>query len=88
MFHAGTFSYTLRRRLANHAYQQTWRMLRERAATVGPTLARHGLRLRDEALHEHHQLIAGPAPAPGRTLVERTHRTLDRLEHWLRQQGA
>ena len=87
MFHAGTFSYAMRRRLANHAFQQTRRMLRERQASLAPTLARHGLALREEWLHEPHQLIPlGPRPTPAEALVGRTHRTLDRLERWLARQ--
>ena len=74
MFHAGTFSYAMRRRLANHAFQQTRRMLRERQASLAPRLARHGLALREEWLHEPHQLIPlGPRPTPAEALVGRTH---------------
>ncbi|MBQ0931093.1 patatin-like phospholipase family protein [Ideonella alba] len=85
MFHAGTFSYSMRRRLASHAFQQTRQMLRERAAELGPTLARHGLRLNEDRLHEPRQLLASDSPpAPrGKALVARTHRTLDRLERWV-----
>ena len=87
MFHAGTFSYGRRRRLADHAFQQTRRMLRERAATLAPILARHGLHLDVERLHAPRQLIAGlPATAPAEPLVERAHQALDRLQHWLEAQ--
>lgn len=43
MFLANTFSYAQRRLLAEHAHQQTRRMLRERHAELVPRLARHGV---------------------------------------------
>jgi len=89
MFHAGTFSYAMRRRLASHAFQQTRRMLRERADELTPTLARHGLRLCEDRLHEPRQLLADPAATEhaGDALLRRTHGTLDRLERWLTAQA-
>jgi hypothetical protein len=86
MFRAGTFSYAARRRMANHAFAQTRRMLRARQATLAPQLARHGLTLNLDSLHEHRQLIAGLQPhqlSPADVLVQRTHETLDELALWL-----
>jgi predicted acylesterase/phospholipase RssA len=45
MFLANTFSYSQRRVLAEHAYQQTRRMLRERHASLAPRFAAHGIRI-------------------------------------------
>jgi predicted acylesterase/phospholipase RssA len=86
MFHAGTFSYAARRQMANHAFQQTRRMLRVRQASLQPTLARHGLSLNLQRLHAHRPLIAGLGEVPGSraaALVRRAHDTLDALAHWL-----
>ena len=83
MFHAGTFSYAMRRELASHAYQQTRRLLRHRQAELEVTLARHGLSLNVRQLHEPRQLIAGlrhVAATPADELVQRLHGTLDQLE--------
>ena len=43
LFFANTFSYRQRRELAEHAYQQTRQMLRERRQRLTPRLQRHGV---------------------------------------------
>lgn len=89
MFHAGTFSYAARKQMANHAFQQTRHMLRVQQAALEITLARHGLRLDAQRLHEPRQLIAGLAETRGSrasALVHRTHETLDALAHLLETQ--
>lgn len=45
MFLANTFSYSQRRRLAEHAYQSTRQVLRARFDDLAPRLARHGVTL-------------------------------------------
>ena len=52
LFLANTFSYAERRALAEHAYQQTRRMLRSRRSTLALQLAPHGLRLVDAVLDD------------------------------------
>lgn len=87
MFHAGTFSYSLRRRLANHAFEQTWRLLRERAGALAPRLHGHGLRLRLDALEQPRSLVApGRRRTTSSPSVQRAHQSLDRLERWLSRQ--
>jgi NTE family protein len=54
LFLANTFSYTQRRELAEHAYQQTRQQLRQRRATLAPLLAQHGVALNQEVLHDPH----------------------------------
>lgn len=62
LYLANTFSYRQRRQLAEHAYQQTREMLRERASELSPRLARHGVTLRDEVLDEPRRLVGAKAP--------------------------
>ena len=50
MFFTNIFSFSARRRVCRHAYTATLAELRERRQALGPILARHGLRLRDEVL--------------------------------------
>ncbi len=50
IFFANIFSYSDRRRLAEHAYRHTLRELERRAAELGPILARHGVEIDREAL--------------------------------------
>ena len=51
MFFTNVFSYADRRRLCEHAYQQTREDLR-RAAALEPILARHGLSLDETVLRD------------------------------------
>lgn len=63
LYLANTFSYRQRRRLAEHAYQQTRATLRARRASVAAKLAPHGVSLREEALQDRHRhLVAAPKP--------------------------
>ena len=50
IFFANIFSYSDRRRLAEHAYLHTLREIERRADELGPILARHGVEIDREAL--------------------------------------
>ena len=52
MFLANTFSYRQRRALAEHAYQQTRKMLRKRRAVMSAQLAPHGVTIQQEVLDD------------------------------------
>lgn len=73
LFMANTFSYRQRRHLAEHAYQATRELLRERAAELGPKFARVGLRLREDVLASREARLL---PAPGETRTEAALRSL------------
>jgi len=60
---ANTFSYRQRRELAEHAYQQTRALLLQRRDTLVPTLARHGITLREDVLRAPSQLLPERRPA-------------------------
>ena len=78
MFLANTFSYSQRRALAEHAYQQTRHMLRARRGVLAAQLAPHGVRLDAEALDDADRRLLGPPAAV--TVLNRFGRALRRLE--------
>jgi predicted acylesterase/phospholipase RssA len=88
MFVTNFFSYSGRRRLAEHAYQRTRRELAERRAELEPVLARHGISIRADVLAgaaRHLIPEAGRTRAPwnGTATLERLTDTLDALEREL-----
>lgn len=85
LFLANTFSYRQRREMAEHAYQQTRALLRQRRTTLGAQLARHGVRLNNDALDDERRHLLKALPTPtrvGRSLA-RLHDNLDDLQHAL-----
>jgi NTE family protein len=90
LFFANTFSYRQRREIAEHAYQQTRRMLLDRQAELGPQLARHGVTLDLAALRDPQRRLLGAARTPPArtTLAARLHATLDDLQRHLEGPAA
>jgi NTE family protein len=90
MFLANTFSYSQRRALAEHAYQQTRQMLRERRAELNQKLAPHGVSICQAALEDTERTLVGEPVAKklkhragfGAAMV-RLDRTLTELEQSL-----
>ena len=81
MQRAHPFGYSQRRALAEHAYQRTRAWLRARAPQLAPTLARHGIGLRREVLHDGgRQLIALAAPRRVAPALDRLRGVLDELD--------
>lgn len=86
MFLANIFSYSQRRVVAEHAYQRTRADLRERAATLAPVLARHGIAIDMAVLADPRRHLVGRRQlARGRSLraLRRLEQTLAELEHML-----
>ena len=83
MFLANTFSYSQRRALAEHAYQQTRHMLRARRRVLAAQLAPHGVRLDADALDDADRRLLGPPAAV--TVLNRFGRALRRLEATLNE---
>ncbi len=82
VFFTNPFSYSQRRRMAEHAYQATRAQLRSRRAALGPRLARHGLGW-GAALDDPRRTLLDTRPAPtGRTntALRRLETTLDALD--------
>jgi predicted acylesterase/phospholipase RssA len=87
LFFKNIFSYSDRKRLAEHAYRCTRRDLRADAHTVGRMLARHGLRLRLEVLDDESRSFEGAVRERWQRMQPVTgplHRALDRLESAVR----
>jgi NTE family protein len=92
MFHTNIFSYAMRQRICEAAYQGTRRDLLRRHRTLAPRLARHGIAIRLDVLRDTTRgLSIGLAPPPrlwpggsrlpaaARDLEE----TLARLRRWM-----
>jgi NTE family protein len=63
---ANTFSYSQRRRMAEHAYAQTLQLLRSRRSHFGEKLARHGIAMREHVLNDADRRLLPRTPAPTR----------------------
>jgi predicted acylesterase/phospholipase RssA len=84
LFGANPFSYGQRRRMAEHAYQQTRAWLRANESTLAATLARHGIRIRSGVLHDADRVLVPPgAPRGLAAALARLHAVLDDLDHAL-----
>ena len=85
MFFTNVFRYTERRRLANHAYQQTRRDLLAHADTLTPLLQRHGVSLRFDRLTDAARTIdACIQSVPfGTVVTTELSDTLGRLSRWI-----
>jgi predicted acylesterase/phospholipase RssA len=90
LFFTNMFSYSSRRRLAEHAYQKTREELAARRRELAPMLARHGIRIDLAAVHDpHSRLLHRSERLSGHARTTRAlARTLDALEDWLRQQSV
>jgi NTE family protein len=81
LFGANPFSYGQRRRLAEHAYQQTRAWLRAREPQLTPLLAKHGVGLRTRVLHDEDRVLIHPwQPRRLGSALLRLHDVLDQLE--------
>jgi NTE family protein len=83
MFFTNVFSYSSRQHMCEHAYRATLLDLRARREQLGPVLARHGLRLRDEVLDdEGGSLVGGLDPRSRRraNTTARLKRALDDVD--------
>ncbi len=84
LYLANTFSYSQRRAIAEHAYQQTRHMLRSRKTTLSAKLNRHGIRINSEVLDDpKRHLVQPPAPTSrlGRSIVT-LQEVMDDLEDY------
>jgi NTE family protein len=83
MFLANTFSYSQRRVLAEHAYQQTRKMLRARRAELASKLAPHGVTIASDALDDSERHLVSRSAT--RFVRTRSGRALQRLEQVLNE---
>ena len=85
MFLANTFSYSQRRVLAEHAYQQTRQMLRSRRGRLAAQLRPHGIRIDAGVLDDPQRTLVGKRAPRSRSAhaLERLDAVLDDIEHAL-----
>lgn len=90
LYLANTFSYRHRRRLAEHAFQQTRRMLRSDTSGLADKLARHGITLDHAALADPHVHLCAPLRQTGRlgTALTTLQDALDSMDQVLARQRA
>lgn len=76
LYLANTFSYSQRRQLAEHAYQQTRQLLRTNADGLSAKLQWHGIRLNHAALDDRKRQLVSPQQPPtriGRSIASLQH---------------
>ena len=86
LYLANTFSYSRRRELAEHAYQQTRHMLRSRKTGLSAKLWQHGITLHHQALDDPKRHLSAPRRPPtqvGRAIVS-LQEIMDDLDHVVR----
>jgi len=86
LYLANTFSYSQRRHLAEHAYQQTRQMLRSRKTGLSATLGRHGITLHHAALDDPKRHLSTPAKPPTQVgqAIAKLQEIMDDLGHVVR----
>ncbi len=82
MYLANTFSYSQRRSLAEHAYQQTRHMLRVRRSSLTAKFEKHGITVNEEVLADPKRQLVMPAAKASQVgkAVRRLEETLEDLE--------
>lgn len=86
MFFTNIFSYGSRRRLCEHAYQKTRADLLARSHTLAPLLAKHGIGLRLDVLHDKQRTLVSGKPLHRRSappVVRELEEALGGLAEWL-----
>ncbi len=85
MFFTNVFRYAERRRLANHAYQQTRRDLLLHADALAPLLERHSIALRPDRLTDARRTFDTCVGGErfGTVTTSDLNTTLDRLSQWI-----
>lgn len=88
MFFTNAFSFSNRRRVCQLGYRNTLQDLRNRAEALGPVLAAHGIRVREDVLNDRHRTVLsglGEAPPRSTETTARLRRALDETEHLIRR---
>lgn len=90
LFFTNLFSFSSRHRVCQLAYRNTLADLRERADTLRPLLAAHGIRLRDEILDDKRRSILDGLDVPPRMTetTARLRRALDDVDQVVAAQRA
>jgi hypothetical protein len=83
LFFTNAFSFATRRRICEIAYRNTLADLHRRRDVLGPMLAAHGLRLREDIIDDpERSILDGLAPPPrDNEATARLRRALDDVDH-------
>lgn len=83
LYLANTFSYSQRRHLAEHAFQQTRQMLRSHKTGLSSKLWRHGITLRHETLDDPKRHLSAPVEASSQVgqAIAKLQEIMDDLGH-------
>ncbi len=86
LYLANTFSYSQRRHLAEHAYQQTRQLLRSSRTGLGAKLGYHGITLNHAVLDDNKRHLCRPQREPTRIshALTKLHTTLNNLNQVVR----
>jgi NTE family protein len=89
LYLANTFSYAQSRYMAEHAYQQTRRLLRSRKTGLSAKLWRHGITLHHDALDDPKRRLIAPTQYPTRVgqAISRLHMVMNDLGHIVRSEA-
>jgi predicted acylesterase/phospholipase RssA len=81
LYLANTFSYSQRRHLAEHAYQQTRQLLHSRQTQLTAKLGYHGITLNHQALDDKQRHLCAPKRPPTRVgqALTKLHNLLENL---------
>lgn len=90
LYLANTFSYSQRRAMAEHAYQQTRAMLRSNRTHLAQKFARHGIEIRADVLDDSHRHLVAPSPKTTRVgkAIASLQEVMDDLDATLRRRTA
>jgi predicted acylesterase/phospholipase RssA len=87
LYLANTFSYSQRRHLAEHAYQQTRQLLRSRQTGLSTKLGYHGIAINHAVLDDASRHLCPPQRAPTRVgqSLTKLHSLMDNLQQVVHQ---
>lgn len=87
LYLANVFSYSQRRHLAEHAYQETRKLLRTRSMGWGPKLAKHGIKLDYAILNDPSKTLCKPGETTGtlQNTIVSLEEIMDNLQHFITQ---
>jgi hypothetical protein len=91
VFFTNIFSYSSRRALCEHAYQETRKDLLARADTIGPVLEKHGMSLNMDYLNDKSRTLdisIGAGQASHARLARNLSSVLDELDELLDERQA
>jgi hypothetical protein len=90
LYLANTFSYSQRRHMAEHAYQQTRQLLRSRQSGLSAKLSYHGIAIKHAVLDDSTRHLCPPLRTPTRIgqSLNQLHSVMDKLQQVVQRAAA